>query len=97
MTSLTPALLLGFILSTIYAALFHLWGGRTVRDLLFYWIASMLGFAIGQAVGVFTQIPLLEVGQLHVLEGSIGAFIGLAVARAWSQVMFADGELEVED
>jgi len=97
MSSLSPALLLGFILSTIYAALFHLWGGRTVRDLLLYWVAALVGFAIGHAVGVFTQIPLLEIGQLHVLEGSIGAFIGLAVARAWSQVMFSRGELEIED
>lgn len=97
MTSLPPALLLGLILSTVYAALFHLWGGRTVRDLLLYWIASVVGFAIGQAVGLFIRIPLLEIGQLHVLEGSIGAFVGLAVARAWSQVMFSGGELEIKD
>jgi len=97
MNSLSPALLLGFILSTIYAALFHLWGGRTVRDLLLYWIAAMVGFAIGHAVGVFTRIPLLEIGQLHVLEGSIGAFIGLIVARAWSQVAFSEGRLKIED
>ena len=95
--TVSPALLLGLLLSTVYAALFHLWGGHNLRELVIYWLAAIVGFAAGQAVGVLAQISLLQVGQLHVLAGTIGAFAALIVARAWSQAVFSGGRLKVED
>lgn len=95
--TVSPALLLGLLLSTTYAALFHLWGGRNLRDLLIYWLAAIVGFAAGHAIGALTQISLLQIGQLHVVEGTIGAIAALIVARAWSQVTFSGKGLEIED
>jgi len=95
--TVSPALLLGLLLSTTYASLFHLWGGRNLRDLLIYWLAATVGFAAGHAIGALTQISLLQIGQLHVLEGTIGSIAALVVARAWSHVMFSDERLKIED
>ncbi len=85
----SPALLLGFLLATIYAALFHVWGGRSLRDFLIYWLAACVGFGVGHVIGQLTRIPLLQIGQLHVLEGSLGAIFALVVARAWAQAQYA--------
>lgn len=95
--TVSPALLLGLLLSTTYAALFHLWGGRNFRELLIYWLAAVVGFAAGQAIGALAQISLLQIGQLHVFSGTIGALAALVVARAWSQVAFSGERLKIED
>ena len=46
-----PALLLSALLCIAYASLLHLWGGRSLRDLLVYIAAAVGGFAVGQLLG----------------------------------------------
>ena len=74
---LSPPLVLGLLVSIGYASLYHLWGGRNVRDLLLYLVAAGFGFIIGQTIGVITKIDLLQIGQIHMLEASIGAWCAL--------------------
>jgi len=81
MTPLPPGLFLGLLLSAAYAALFHLWGGRNVRDLLVYLAASAAGFAVGQFLGMLMQLPLPRIGQLHVVEASVFAWLALISVR----------------
>ncbi|MCB0045339.1 MAG: hypothetical protein KDD92_07915 [Caldilineaceae bacterium] len=81
----SPALLLGFLLATALAGVFHFWGGRSLGELFFFWAAACIGFAVGQALGQLIRIPVLQIGQLHVVEGSLGALFALIVARAWRQ------------
>jgi hypothetical protein len=76
-----PALLLAILLSVAYASLLHLWKGRSLRDLLLYLLASTGGFAIGQLLGLLLQIPLPRIGQIHVVEASIFAWIALIGVR----------------
>jgi hypothetical protein len=76
-----PALLLGIVLCVIYAGLLHLWKGRTLRDLLLYLVASAGGFAIGQLLGILLQIPLPRIGQVHVVEATIFAWVALIGMR----------------
>jgi hypothetical protein len=76
-----PALLLGIVLCVAYAGLLHLWKGRTLRDLLFYLPASAGGFAVGQLLGMLLQIPLPRIGQVHVVEASIFAWLALIGVR----------------
>lgn len=78
---LNPTLLLGLLLSAGYAALFHLWTGRTLRGLILYLIASGLGFGIGQWAGQATGFDFLQIGQLHLLETAVGAFLALLIVR----------------
>ncbi len=48
---LNPTLLLGLLLITGYAAIFHLWTGRTIQDLAVYLVAACVGFGLGQWPG----------------------------------------------
>lgn len=81
---LSPALLLGLVVALIYAALFHLWQGQTLRDLGVFILAALLGFAVGQGVGRWVYGPWLEwqrVGQVHVLVASLFSWLALFIAK----------------
>ena len=76
-----PGLLLGLIVSVGYAGLFHLWGGRNMRDLLAYLLASAVGFTFGQALGALLHFPLPAVGQVHIIEASVLAWLAMIGLR----------------
>jgi hypothetical protein len=77
----TPALILSLVLATIYAAAFWVWLGRKPRDLLFFWLAALVGFASGHLVGeIWGSIPW-TIGQVHVIEGTILSLLFLVIAR----------------
>ena len=85
---LSPALLLGLVIALLYAALFHLWQGRTLRDLGIFALAAIVGFAVGQGVGQLTWLPWLAwqvVGQVHVLVASLFSWLSLFIAK-WLKV-----------
>lgn len=79
---LSPALAVILALSVIYGALFHLWKGRNWSDLGRALIAAFLGFGVGQLIGVLMQLNVLKVGQVHVIEGTIFAWLFM-LAIAW--------------
>ena len=72
-----PSLVLSLLLASVYAAAFHLWKGRRLRDLLFYWLASVLGFAAGHLVGEKLALVPWTLGQIHIIEATVGAFLFL--------------------
>ena len=78
---LSPALLLSLVIALIYAALFHLWQGRTLRDLWVFALAAVVGFTAGQGVGQLTHLEWLVVGQVHVVEGSLFSWMALLIAN----------------
>lgn len=78
---IAPALVLGLALSMAYAALLHLWKGRSLRDLVAYQIAAVGGFAVGQLVGLLLQMPLPRIGQVHIIEATIFAWLALIGVR----------------
>jgi len=78
---LSPALLLSLVIALIYAALFHLWQGRTLRDLGVFALAAVVGFAAGQGVGRLTHLEWLAVGQVHMVEGSLFSLMALFIAN----------------
>jgi len=78
---LSPALWLSLLIALIYAALYHLWQGQTLRDLAAFVLASIGGFAVGQAVGLLTQISWLDIGQVNLLEASLFCWMALFVAK----------------
>jgi hypothetical protein len=79
---LSPALLLGILLSVGYASLFHLWRGRHWGDLFLALPIAAIGFSVGQLIGLAAQTSLVQVGQLHLIEASIGAWLALFAVRA---------------
>lgn len=70
-------MVLGLLFSLGYASLLHVWGGRTLRDLLLYCIAAGLGFVMGQLFGNVWGNDPLQIGQLHMLSASLGAWTAL--------------------
>ncbi|MCL7453034.1 MAG: hypothetical protein M8467_08275 [Anaerolineae bacterium] len=76
-----PALVLSFILASIYAVLFHLWLGRNLRELLALWLGALVGFGVGQIVGQVWGFVPWTLGQIHVLEATLASFLFLGVAR----------------
>ena len=79
MVYISPALLLGICFSVTYSAIVHLGGGRSVRELFVLLLMGGIGFGFGQLTGTITQSPFLQIGELHLLEASIGAWLLLTV------------------
>jgi hypothetical protein len=75
------ALLVGFALSTIYGAGFHLILGGSSRRLALYLLAGWLGFALGHFVGDALGITLLKVGVLNTFAATVGSAVALGAAR----------------
>jgi hypothetical protein len=84
MTFLTipPAIIIILILAILYGTLFHLWKGKTWRDLGAFILIALIGFIIGQLIGVFLQLDVLKLGQVHIIEGTLFAWL-LMLAFVW--------------
>ena len=82
---MSPALLLSALIASIYAALFHVWRGRSFRELPLYLIASGIGFALGGLVANLFGLDIFMIGPIHVIEASLGSWVMLFIAR-WLKV-----------
>lgn len=77
MNTIAAGLVLGFLLSTIYGAVFHLLLGGPPRKLLLYVLASWIGFAAGHFLGDLLGVEALKLGAIHLLAASIGSWLAL--------------------
>lgn len=66
-----PYLLLAILLGAVYGVLFHLWRGKTFRDLATFLGIGVVGFALGQGVGILLGFDQWLIGPLHVVEASL--------------------------
>jgi hypothetical protein len=55
--------------------------GRRRVAILYYWIAALAGFAAGYWAALAMGTGLPRVGETPVLEGTMGAALGVAVVR----------------
>lgn len=74
-----PPLLLGICFWLLYVALLHLWRGRSFHDLIMMLVMGGIGFGFGQVIGSFTAATFLRIGELHLLEASLGAWLLLGI------------------
>ena len=74
-----PSLLLGFVISTLYGSLFHLWRGGHAGRLLLYLVLAWIGFWLGQFIGNYLNFSFDIYGQLHLIIATLGSLIFLAV------------------
>jgi len=82
MSLISPGLALSALVATAYGAAFHLWRGGGFGVLLRYLVAAWAGFAAGQVVGWLGGWEFLMLGQVHVLEGTLGS-VALMVMMSW--------------
>jgi hypothetical protein len=78
----SPSLTLGFILATLFGAVFHLIFGGDARRLALFLLAGWIGFGLGHVVGGMINFRFLNIGSLYVLPAGLGAIIALIVAYA---------------
>lgn len=78
---LSPALAFLFLLASINAVLFHLLWGRRIGELVLFWVAAVIGFTVGQLGAEALGLSFLTIGPLHLVEGTIGSWMGLLIAK----------------
>lgn len=78
---MSPYFLLSFLVGGVYGAIFHLWRGKSTVDVVYYFLAGVIGFSIGQAIASFFNWPLLLIGPIHIIEASLCAWTVLFLAR----------------
>jgi hypothetical protein len=61
--------------------LFHLWKGKTAKDLLIYLAAGLVGFGLGQLAGNTLGLGIFMIGQVHVVEASLMCWFILFIAN----------------
>ena len=91
--SLAAGMILGFLLATAYGAAFHILMGGPARQIILYLGAAWLGFALGQLVGDWLGINLLNLGAVHLFAASLGAWIALLAAR-WLGIINTPNDAE---
>ena len=73
-----PALLFGFVIASLYGALFHLVRGGGPARLFLFMVLSWLGFALGHIIGNWRGWILFPVGPLNFGAATIGSILLLA-------------------
>lgn len=76
-----PALLFGFLLSTLYGAVFHLWKGGGAGRLLMDLVLAWMGFWAGQWAGDLLGLTIGRLGPLQVALASAASVVFLLVGH----------------
>ncbi len=74
---LSPATTLLFFLSAVYTVAAHLVMGLGFKRLLWHWLLAIIGMIAGSLLAVRANSPLPPLGDAHVIEASLGAFLML--------------------
>ena len=80
-----PAWVLALILAALNVCVFHVALGRAGRSVLYFTPFGLLGFAAGNLIGWLLGSPLPMLGDVHVIEASVGAWVLLSIANGHSQ------------
>jgi len=76
-----PAILLAVLLSTAYGAAFHVWRGGDRRRLGLFLVAGWVGFGLGQLLGLLISWNGAMLGEVHLVEATLGSLIALLVVN----------------
>jgi hypothetical protein len=78
--------LFGFILATLFGALFHLWRDGGILRLLLYLVLSWVGFLIGHLASGTIGFNFMSVGPVNLAGGIIGSVSFLFLGHWFTQV-----------
>ncbi len=76
-----PVVVLEGLLAAFWALVFGLLFGRPLARLAYLVPAGLAGVLLGQLIGDLMRSPGLVVGDLHLLEATLGAWTLLLIAR----------------
>jgi hypothetical protein len=75
-----PTATLGFILATLYGAIFHFIVGGDARRLALFLLSAWVGFTLGHLLGVLFEIDILNIGTLRIVAATFGALVALGAS-----------------
>ena len=81
-----PAFILGFIISTLPGALFHVWKGGGLGQLILYIVLGWIGFWGGVLLGSLSGLAFWRIGPLNVGMGLLGSIALLGVGYSLSSI-----------
>ncbi len=76
-----PYLLLSVLLGALNGTIFHLWRGKTFRDLIIYFLTGIIGFGVGQFLGGLLGFDFFQLGSVHIIEATLASWAGLFLIR----------------
>lgn len=79
-----PAILLGLVLATLYSSAFHVLFGRRLWQWPLFWVAAVIGFFGGYAVGILLGFEAWRVGVLPLAACTLGALLLLGITWFFS-------------
>jgi hypothetical protein len=82
-----PAALLGLLLSSLLAVLYHIVRGDRIGRLFMYLGLSWLGFVLGNLIGLWRDWTWLPLGPLNLGLGTLGSLLLLALGDAVSRIL----------
>ena len=80
---LSPAVVLAFVIASLYGLVFYLVFGRGWARIPLYWLTGLAGYAIGQWLGSAIGLSLLNIGSVNLVEGTLVSWASLFAIRAW--------------
>jgi hypothetical protein len=81
----SPVFVLGSVVATFWAGVFHLFFGKRWLDLVRQWFVALVAFGVGQLMASALDAPWPMLGQLHIIEASLVCLVAMFIAR-WIQV-----------
>ena len=80
-----PYLLLSLLIGASYGTLFHLWRGKTMRDLTIYLLTGIIGFGLGQGLATVIDTGVFMIGPLHLIEATVTCWLSLFLMQ-WLKI-----------
>lgn len=77
--AIPPTWVMVMLLASIYTVLWRILFKDKERCLVSLWVISLLGFALGQMVGDLTASTRLLLGDVHLLEATVGSLLFLFI------------------
>ena len=77
----SPLFVLSVVIATLYAATFHLFWGKALKELFISWAAALVGFGAGQLLASAFSWHDVLIGELHLLTASVTCWLLMAFAR----------------
>ncbi len=81
MSGTIVSFILGFLLSTAFACVFHLLVGGPAGRILLYIIMANVGFLAGHFIGRGLGVSLMKLGPLYLLTATAGSVAFLLFAK----------------
>lgn len=74
-----PSIIIGFVISSLYGAVFHLWRGDGLGRLILYIVLAWIGFWLGHFIGNAFGLTFFSLGPLRWGAATLGSAITLGV------------------